>query len=194
MDMDDAHIDIESTLPVAGRDFNLAVNMRDVATAAVRTLDALEKAGANFPGATPDEKDTARDVFTSIHAPQAAAAPASSPPASEITAGVAVHLRDLLSAYDTAIITSAVQIRTFIVNKLLEETAHPDAKIRLRALELLGKAADINLFTERTPGADPSSSTSEELETRIREKLARIQGRATDVKYTEVDVVRELGL
>lgn len=41
------------------------------------------------------------------------------------------------------------ELRTFIVNKLLLEASTGDSKVRMRALELLGKVGEVGLFVEK---------------------------------------------
>lgn len=55
----------------------------------------------------------------------------------------------MLTAYDWAFVEQAKELRGYCVSQLVEETKHPDAKVRLRAVELLGKVSEIALFTER---------------------------------------------
>lgn len=87
--------------------------------------------------------------------------------------GVILHLKMMLSEYDKQVVADAAQLRTFITNKLLEETEHPDAKVRIKALELLGKISDVGLFTEKTEVTYRHRPT-EELERLLREKIARV--------------------
>ena len=62
--------------------------------------------------------------------------------------------------------------RGYAVSKIVEETSHPDAKIRLRALELLGRVTEVALFTDRVEVKKTSVDDSE-LDAKIKEKLAR---------------------
>jgi len=50
---------------------------------------------------------------------------------------------------------------------------HPDARIRLKAIELLGKVTEIGLFTERV-SVKKEELDDQELDNRIREKLAQL--------------------
>lgn len=86
--------------------------------------------------------------------------------------GTVVHIKAILSEYDKQIVESAAQIRTFVTNKLLLETESPDPRIRLKALELLGKISDVGLFTEKTEITMRHRPT-EELEQLLRERLAK---------------------
>jgi hypothetical protein len=70
-------------------------------------------------------------------------------------------------------VQSAVQIRTYVTNKLIEETTNPDAKIRIRALELLGKVGDVGLFVERSE-VTVKHKTTVELEASIKDRVAKL--------------------
>ena len=86
--------------------------------------------------------------------------------------GTVVHLKAILSEYDKAVVESAAQIRTFVTNKLLVETTSPDPRIRIKALELLGKISDVGLFTEKTEITMRHRPT-EELEELLRQRLMK---------------------
>ena len=80
------------------------------------------------------------------------------------------HLAGMLSEYDWEFVEQAKQIRGYVVAKLMEETTHPDARIRLRALELTGKLTEIASFSERVEIVHSNTSVTD-LEDRIRAKL-----------------------
>lgn len=80
----------------------------------------------------------------------------------------------MLTAYDWQFVERAQEIRGYAVAQLIEETKHPDAKIRLRALELLGKVTEVALFTERMEVRN-TSVTDAELDRKIQEKLKALE-------------------
>lgn len=82
------------------------------------------------------------------------------------------HLTGMLTAYDWAFVEKAQQLRGYAVAKILEEVEHPDARIRLRALELLGRVTEVALFTDRMEVKKTDISESD-IDARIKEKLAR---------------------
>jgi len=82
------------------------------------------------------------------------------------------HLTGMLTAYDWEFVNQAKEIRGYAVAKLMEETKHPDAKIRLRALDMLGKVTEVALFTERVEITTKDAS-EEEVEERLRKRLAK---------------------
>ena len=94
------------------------------------------------------------------------------------------YLDRMLSEYDHELVNSAVRIREFTKNKLLVEAENPDGKIRIRALELLGKMKDVGLFTDRIEITN-KTRTDEELETELTKKLERYMGSALVVEDVE---------
>jgi len=83
--------------------------------------------------------------------------------------GVALKIGAYLSEYEKQVVEDKVQVRTIVVNRLMEISQDDDNKVALKALELLGKASD--LFTERSE-ITITHKTSDELKAAIK---ARIQ-------------------
>ena len=104
----------------------------------------------------------------------------------------------MLANYDWQFVDEAHRIRGFIVSKLVDEAEeHPDAKVRLRALELLGKVTDVGLFSERIEvkktdisDADLDAQIKAKLEKFVEKSSALALKPATDVAvegtFTEV--------
>jgi len=80
------------------------------------------------------------------------------------------HLVGMLTQYDWEFVSHAKKLRGYIVAKLTEETTHPDARIRLKALQMLGNVTEVKLFTERVE-IKKIDATEEELNARLQEKL-----------------------
>ena len=94
------------------------------------------------------------------------------------------HLVGMLTAYDWAFIEQARELRGYAVAKILDEVKHPDARIRLKALQMLGTVTEVALFTERVEVKKETMSDME-LETRIKDKLNRFMGVIDVVDVTE---------
>ena len=95
------------------------------------------------------------------------------------------HLAGMLSQYDWAFVEQAKELRGYVVAKLLEETTHPDAKVRLRALELTGKLTEVGSFTERIQ-ITKTDATSHEVEERIRSRLAALLPKTLEVQEATI--------
>jgi len=94
----------------------------------------------------------------------------------------------MVTAYQWKFVEQAQELRSMAVTKIVKDTDHPDARIRLKALEMLGKVTEVALFTERVQVKNEDIS-DEELEKRIKEKLGRYMGKAdvVDVTASEID-------
>ena len=64
--------------------------------------------------------------------------------------GTVVHIKAILDEYDKVVVQSAAQLRSYVTNRLVEDSANPDPRIRLKCYELLGKISDVGLFTDKT--------------------------------------------
>jgi hypothetical protein len=104
----------------------------------------------------------------------------------EVRASVA-----MLSQYQWEFVKQAEELRSMAVSKIVKETDHPDARIRLKALDMLGKVTEVALFTERVEVKKTDLSDAE-LEARIKEKLGRYMGKADVVDVDAIDLDKEL--
>ena len=156
--------------------------------AQTNTLDWLKQLGAidEEEVATEAQVSAARTAFTQLVTAQ--------PPnqthkaLEQIKTPAAVqHLVGMLTAYDWHFINQAQEIRGYAVAQLLEETKHPTASVRLKALALLGKVTEVGLFTEKIEVKKAELSDAE-LEARIKEKLNKM---AKIVDITDVQEIQE---
>jgi response regulator RpfG family c-di-GMP phosphodiesterase len=132
---------------------------------------------------TKADAEAARKSFASIVTGQSVATTQQA--LANVKAPVAVqHLVGMLTAYDWAFVEQAKELRGYAVAQILEEVKHPDARIRLKALDMLGKVTEVALFTERVE-VKKAQMTDTELETRIKEKLNRFMGVIDVVDVTE---------
>lgn len=115
--------------------------------------------------------------------------------------GVALKLGGYISEYEKQVVEDKVQVRTIVVNRLMEISQAEDDKVALKALELLGKASD--LFTERSE-ITITHKTSDELKAAIKARIQLLMqnpmktiptknerrlAELSDQNITEVDVV-----
>ena len=86
-----------------------------------------------------------------------------------------------------------------MTNKLLLETENPDPRVRMRALELLGKISDVGLFAEKSEVTITHQST-DDLRAKLREKLQKLNTPEENIQDAVIidgetfDVDAELGL
>ena len=98
------------------------------------------------------------------------------------------HLVAMLSAYDWEFVEQAKNLRGMAVAKILEETNHPDARIRLKALDMLGRITEVALFTERIE-VKKTDMADHEIDAKIKEKLNRFMGVVDVEDVTEIPEV-----
>ena len=107
------------------------------------------------------------------------------------------EVKAMLDEFSVRVVDSAVQIRLLVTNKLLLESGNDDPKIRIRALELLGKITDVGLFTEKTEVTINQQST-QDLTASLRAKIRRLMlpDEIEDVVINgeTIDLDEEMGL
>lgn len=146
---------------------------KDVLNAQVATADWLSELGVPSDEDLDKREQTqaAREAFgvvnfdASNEAQKQALAKIKTPAAVQ-------HLVGMLTAYDWEFIEQAKELRGYTVAKIVEETTHPDARIRLKALQMLGNVTEVALFTERVEITKKDAS-EEEIEKRLRERLSK---------------------
>ena len=156
--------------------------------AQVNTTDWLAELGAKpDEDVVTDAQDAqARQAFHALTADPVSAKHA----LTQITLPPAIQrLVSMLTVYDWSFVEHAKQLRGMAVAKILEETDHPDARIRLKALEMLGKVTEVGLFTERIE-IKKTELSDVELDERIKQKLEVIQ-KTIEVDATEVESVED---
>lgn len=159
---------------------------RERAAAACATIKELMGAGGEVD-LTDDDSTTAHQIF----AHQAPLRIGRTPP------GAILKLEAMLSHYDHEFLGANRRIANFVTNRLLEETEDEDPKVRLKALELLGKRKGVNLFSEQMEITIKQKPT-EDLETELTTLLEKYMGAAdvveNDAPQPLVDLDAELAM
>ena len=152
--------------------------------AQLNTTDWLKEVSGNDANIiSKSQENKAAEVFTAltINAPDAKNKLLNMQVPEEIRATVA-----MVSAYQWKFIEQAENLRSMALTKIVQETDHPDAKVRLKALEMLGKVTEVALFTDRVE-VKKTELTDEELASKIKDKLSRYMGKVdiVDAKVLE---------
>lgn len=143
------------------------LTLRERAEVAVKTINILGAAGAEFDD---DYEDlaVARDIIRGEEKLDEKLL--------SKNPGAIAHVQRLLSEYEEQVVVEAARLRNYVTNKLILESDDNDARIRIRALELLGKISDVGLFTEKseiTYKTKSDDELDEELEKRIQSILTK---------------------
>ena len=172
-----------------------AESFRERAKAACSSILDLISSGANVSVGEEDSVVAHQIIATEKFIP------AKTPP------GAILKLEALLDHYDHEFLEANRKIQNLVTNKLLEETENEDPKVRLKALELLGKRKGVQLFTDQVE-VTVKQKPIEEIEKELGSLLERYMGpvehsikaNVEDVKEKEVldletlDLDAELGL
>ena len=149
------------------------IDLRERAEAACRSALLLEKHGLDLEPTAADKEAAAALTTAYAEDPERASKLTNHVRASTMTPASLINIRDYLDEYGKQVVTHAVEMRHLVTNRLLEESRHPDARIRVRALELLGKHSDVGLFSEKQE-VTITHQTTDELKERLRAKLQRL--------------------
>ena len=175
------------------------VDLVERATAACNTLDTLAQYGATFPIEEEDQQVSAVLATAYANDPEhASKAVTNMPPisfgssrannkASTFRPASMILTSKILTEFSHEIVTNSVHIRNLVTNKLVLETEHPDARVRLRACDMLGKITDVGLFTEKSEVTVTHQSTSD-LKDKLKQKLHRLI--LPDEEITEGELVK----
>ena len=175
------------------------VDLRKRALAACATAEQLRQAAplddAPYAMLTVAEAETAA-ALTLAYAEDPVSTSKQTTAITNLTPASLIMTGKILAEFGQAVAKNAVQIRHLVTNKLLLESDGPDARVRLRALELLGKITDVALFTEKSEITVTHKSTSE-LRAQLRGKLEKLVNptpeASSGVEFTPIDIDAELG-
>lgn len=181
--------DIGVALPPEGMPYPL---LKERAEAACATIDLLLGAGLDpeLLVPKPDDEVLASQIVESFAKDEEKTSQAiTTDRLSTMTPASLLLVKDQLDEFGHAVVERAVQIRHLVTNKLLLESSNPDPKIRIRALELLGKISDVGLFTERSEVTITHQST-DELKAKLREKFDKLRKKldVVDVEPLQADL------
>jgi hypothetical protein len=190
------HIEPERGVPT-----RRAPDMKDLTiktSAAAKTVEYLHANGLKVE-ATNEDKDTAAALAVSYaENPHKTSKVATPKRVAQLTPATLLLTDRILKDFGHSVVKSAAQVRHLVTNKLIEETENPDPRIRIRALELLGKVSDVGLFAEKSE-VTITHQTSDDLKDKLREKLSRLVNPeeiedAVTINGDVIDVDKELGL
>ena len=163
------------------------VDLVERATAACNTLDTLAQYGATFPIEEEDQQVSAVLATAYANDPEHASKAVTNNKASTFRPASMILTSRILTEFSHEIVTNSVHIRNLVTNKLVLETEHPDARVRLRACDMLGKITDVGLFTEKSEVTVTHQSTSD-LKDKLKQKLHRLI--LPDEEITEGELVK----
>jgi hypothetical protein len=150
-----------------------------------KTVDELEKHGADLE---PDEvdKEVAATLATAYaQDPDKTSKKVTNKRAAALTPASVRLTSNIIDEFNHSVVESAKQLRNLVTNKLIIESENPDPRVRMRALELLGKISDVGLFTEKSE-VTITHQTTDDIKEKLRGKLAKLVNPQPEVEDATV--------
>lgn len=113
--------------------------------------------------------------------------PSKSPQLATYSNPTLAYLAGMVAQYDTLVVRELAELKTYVVNRLVAETEHADAKIRLGALKALGEIDGVDAFKRRSEMTVKQQSI-EEVEKELLETLEKLEKRTVDAQARVVSV------
>lgn len=158
-------------LPLRASTHDKTIDLSVRVAAASETVHKLSKRGMRIEPLTDDDKKTVSAVMAAYaNDPEATSRISNNSRIGTMTPAALRALDATLKEFGENVVGSSTQLRHFVTNKLIAETDNPDPRIRVRALELLGKISDVGLFAEKTE-VTVTHQTSKDLKEALRAKL-----------------------
>ena len=191
-------IDPELGVPLNEGDAN--PGLKNQVEAASNTALELAEHGLDITPTKEDKDVAAKLAVAYADNPEKTSKKASHKNISTLTPASLVLTNSILQEFGHSVAESATQIRHLVTNKLLLESENADPRIRMRALELLGKISDVGLFAEKSEVTITHQST-EDLREKLRSKLEKLVNpveidEAVVIEHEElgqIDLDEELG-
>jgi len=185
------HIKPESGVEVTESD--PVVDLKDRAEAASNTIEKLTEHGLDINVTKEDKDNAAKLVAAYAEDPEGTSKKVTTKKAATLTPASLLLTDNILREFGQSVVESSLHIRHLVTNKLVLESENPDPRIRMRALELLGKISDVGLFSEKSEVTITHQST-DDLREKLKGKLEKLVAGEVVEAPVIVDVKEELGL
>lgn len=173
----------ETGVPLDNEVLNIPLPARTAALA--KTVAELEKYGLEVEPDDADKEVAATLVTAYASAPDKTSQKVTNKRAAKITPASIRLTHNILEEFNHSVVESAKQLRNLVTNKLILESENPDPRVRMRAIELLGKISDVGLFTEKSE-VTITHQTTDDLKEKLRGKLARLVNPQPEVEDAHV--------
>ena len=137
------------------------VDLKEREQYACNTAQKLSEHGLETDQTKEDKEVAAKLVISYASDPEKTSKKVTEKKVATLTPASLLMTNSILQEFGQSVVDSAVQIRHMVTNKLVLETDNPDPRVRIRALELLGKISDVGLFAEKSEVTITHQSTEE---------------------------------
>ena len=171
------------------------LDLKDRADAAATTVMDLAEHGLEIEPTQEDQENAAKLVGAYAEDPENTSKKVTAKKAATLTPASLLLTDAILKEFGQSVVESSMHIRHLVTNKLLIESDNEAARIRMRALELLGKISDVGLFSEKSEITITHQST-DDLRAKLKGKLEKlVSGEGIeDAVILDIDFDAELGI
>lgn len=149
-------------------------DLRERVDAACNSAAFLSSQGAEYQEPTDEDKEVASKLATEyVENEGKASNTTTNNHLATLTPEAIIYAKSILDEYGHRVAENAVQIRNLVTTKLIQESENADPRVRLKALELLGKISDVGLFSEKTE-VTITHQTNDEIKSKLRAKLEKL--------------------
>jgi|TARA_R110000744_G_scaffold194712_2_gene313644 hypothetical protein len=166
-------LNVTPELGVPLEDEAKSISLPERTAALAKTVSLLEDHGLDT---TPDadDQDVAAALATSFaQDPDKTSRKVTTRRAAKLTPASIKMAGAIIEEFNHSVVESSKQLRNLVTNKLIIESENPDPRVRMRALELLGKISDVGLFTEKSE-VTITHQTTDDIKEKLRGKLAKL--------------------
>jgi len=143
-------LQVEPEIGIPVQDEQKLMELPDRLDALAKTVEELEKHGLDTTPTAEDEDVAATLLDAHAQDPEKTQKMVTTKRAATLTPASIQMAAGIVKEFNHSIVDSALQLRHLVTNKLVIESENPDPRVRMRALELLGKISDVGLFTEKS--------------------------------------------
>ena len=172
---------------------DLELGLPEKMEAAATTAAELVEHGLDLEVTKEDQENAAKLVAAYAEDPEGTSKKVTLKRAATLTPASLIVTDKILKEFGQSVVESSLHIRHLVTNKLLLESENPDPRIRMRALELLGKISDVGLFSEKSEVTITHQST-DDLRAKLKGKLEKLVAGEVLEEAVVVDVDEELGI
>ena len=172
---------------------DLELGLPEKMEAAATTAAELAEHGLDLEVTKEDQENAAKLVAAYAEDPEGTSKKVTLKRAATLTPASLIMTDKILKEFGQSVVESSLHIRHMATNKLVLESENPDPRIRMRALELLGKISDVGLFSEKSEVTITHQST-DDLREKLKGKLEKLVAGEVVEEAVVVDVDEELGI
>jgi|TARA_Y100000996_G_scaffold298606_1_gene236559 hypothetical protein len=172
---------------------DLELGLPEKMEAAATTAAELAEHGLDLEVTKEDQENAAKLVAAYAEDPEGTSKKVTLKRAATLTPASLIMTDKILKEFGQSVVESSLHIRHMVTNKLVLESENPDPRIRMRALELLGKISDVGLFSEKSEVTITHQST-DDLREKLKGKLEKLVAGEVVEEAVVVDVDEELGI